>query len=322
MTLTPSVSTPAVHLTAALWLTLQCLWSTGANAAPLDYEVRSLEKVPTTSSVAKQVLPNWSPATGRPNRQGNAGSRNEPEENTASQNYPDFGRTGQPDSHAGGAARNGPNTCPATEIPLTVVAPVEAGYGGHTTQATPTLWVYVPIALDANNPITFSLVDADYNPLYEVFQAIEHEPGILKLSLPEDVILEPEQLYRWFFIVNCNDPLGIRNALTVEGWVRRVAPDPLVDMANLEDHDALSVEQRIEWSHQSADNLVWYDALTLLGDGLLANPDDPQLRQAWSELLGYPSVQLTELGDLSSVTLRNCCIPQDDLDRSVDSLLP
>ncbi|NEQ99112.1 MAG: DUF928 domain-containing protein [Cyanothece sp. SIO2G6] len=250
---------------------------------------------PSLLKMTKQVLPDWSP-TGQPKRQGNAASRNSP----------DFSETGQPGSHGGGAARN-LQSCPLVDIPLTVLAPVTANYGGHTTQATPSLWVYVPFALNANNPVTFSLLDNNYNPLYDSFQVIDHGPGILKFSLPDEVVLEPEQVYRWFFMVHCDDPLGIRTPLMVEGWVRRVA-DPLPESEN---DNLLLPEQRIERSNQYANRLVWYDALNLLGEGLLEQPDNPQLIPCLDELLGYPSVQLQEL---SSVPLRDCCVLQEHQD--------
>ncbi|MEL6223597.1 MAG: DUF928 domain-containing protein, partial [Cyanobacteria bacterium J06627_8] len=57
-----------------------------------------------------------------------------------------------------------------------------------------------------------------------------------------------------------------------------------------------------------ADNLLWYDALTPLGQALQANANDPMIRSTWEELLTLPSVQLDEFNQFPVVS---CCEMSD-----------
>ncbi|NET49228.1 MAG: DUF928 domain-containing protein [Merismopedia sp. SIO2A8] len=252
------------------------------------------------------TLPDLDP-TGRPQDTGGGASHAVPDGRIndaiggASDSTPDFRGTGRSGNHGGGASRGG---CSATEtdIPLTLLTPVEAGNGGLTIQSKPTLWAYVPFVLNENSPITFSLLDASDRPVYESFQAVDHEPGILKLELPDSITLEIGQVYEWYLIIHCNDPLGTREATFARGWVERVADPMLTQTGGTPSSD-------IALSDAYANRLIWYDALTILGESLLKNPNDPQLLNAWSDLLSLPSVQLDAV---STVPLRDCCTLQDE----------
>ena len=283
-------------LATVFWLSLHCLTPLSAQSLMLD-NVSFLESSFRSWTGGKQRLPQLEPS-GSPTRLGDATSRT----------YPDFRGTGQPTSHGGAASRES-GACPSTDIPLTALVPSEADppeidySGGYTTQSTPTLWVYVPFALDANNPITFSLVNSQNYPVYEVFQTVHHDPGVVKLSLPPTVTLELEQVYRWYFMVHCDDPLGVRDANIVDGWIKRV-DSPLSNEASTNRNSLLESAQSIAQSDAYASHLIWYDALTVLGNSLLKVPNDQQLVQAWTNLLGLPSIQLD---DISTAPLQNCC---------------
>ena len=212
----------------------------------------------------------------------------------ASRLFPDFRGTGRPGNHGGGASRG---ICPTPENspPFTLLVPQEAKYGGYTTEANPNLWAYVPYTLNADSPITFYLLDDEGNLVYETFQSIEHEPGILKLDIPDSIALETGQTYEWYLMIHCNDPSGTDVASFASGWIERV-PDPVTD-----DITSLSLVQQ---SNVYANQLIWYDALNILAEGRLSDPNDPQILDAWTSLLSLPSVKLDPI---STEPIRDCC---------------
>ena len=218
----------------------------------------------------------------------------------ASRLFPDFRGTGRPGNHGSGASRG---MCPTTEdsAQLTLLVPEEAKYGGYTTEANPNLWAYVPYTLNADSPITFYLLDDDGNLVYETFQVIEHEPGILKLDLPASITLETDQTYEWYLMLHCNDPSGMDVASFASGWIERV-PDPTTD-------DIMNLSL-VEQSNIYANQLVWHNALNILAEGLLNNPNDPQLLDAWTDLLSLPSVKLESI---STEPIRDCCSLDEQL---------
>lgn len=222
----------------------------------------------------------------------------------ASRMFPDFRGTGRPGNHGSGASRG---ICPTLDElalasdddeRLTLLVPKEAKYGGYTTQASPTLWAYVPYILNEDSPITFTLRDDQGNSIYETFQTIEHEPGILKLDLPAHITLDIENSYEWYLMLHCGDPSGEDVTSFASGWIERV-DSPAIPQG--EDWDNLSLPER---SNVYANQLIWYDALTVLAEGLLETPSSLELIDAWSYLLGLPSVQLEEV---STAPLSDCC---------------
>ncbi len=87
--------------------------------------------------------------------------------------------------------------------------------------------------------------------------------------------------------------------LSVGAWSERLATDT-----------ALSPDQQmqmspVEVSRYYADQLIWYDALSILGDALIQGAGDrTDIEAAWDELLELLSVQRDELTDESLI---DCC---------------
>ncbi|MEB3357300.1 MAG: DUF928 domain-containing protein [Synechococcales bacterium] len=215
----------------------------------------------------------------------------------ASRAFPDFRSTGQSGNRVGGASRGG-SCVQLAEEPLTPLAPVEAGYGGRTTQAHPTVWVYVPYLLTAESPITFSLLDGAGDTIYQSTFTTEMESGIVGLTLPPSVTLQEGETYDWYFLVYCNDPQRRDVPAFASGWIERV---PLTGEMTAEQLAAMPVSDR---SNFYARELLWYDALNTLGEALRSNPNDPQLLETWNWLLQLPSVKLEEFGDAE---ISPCC---------------
>lgn len=209
---------------------------------------------------------------------------------------PNFGSTGQPTTGTAGSRGRCPNM-PANTKPLTLLVPAQANLGGKTTADHPTFWVYVPSAL-ISNPLQFELQTEAGQEVYKTqIPANQLSPGIISIALPTTApALELDKVYRLFISIDCVGNSADVPA-SVEGLVQRVAIAPTLQ-------SQLNPAKPDERSQIYANNLLWYDALTVLAEGLRSNPEDAKLRTAWTQLLQLPSVKL---GSFTTESVSPCC---------------
>lgn len=98
--------------------------------------------------------------------------------------------------------------------------------------------------------------------LLEIFLApfqLTKTQGIIGISLPPSPkhALKLNQPYHWRLIVNCTQEETSEEFVKLDGWVTRV---------------------------QQSSNL-WYDSLTNLAKRYLFEPQNPQVKKAWTEKL-------------------------------------
>lgn len=197
---------------------------------------------------------------------------------TASAQEPDFSDTGRPSDTRDAGSRGG---CPLTERSLTALVPTTAG-GGWTTQIYPTVWVYIPFTLTATDSVRFVLRDDQGNEVYQTQMVGNQVPsGLISVSTTSP--LEVGKQYQWHFMVYCGELADLPNVAS--GWIQRVELDSTVS----NQIQQAAPQQR---SALYAENLVWYDALTILGEQQRTNPGDRVLTTRWSNLLQLPSVGL------------------------------
>ncbi|MBT9313663.1 DUF928 domain-containing protein [Leptothoe kymatousa] len=229
---------------------------------------------------------------------------------TPSYNYsaPILASLGSPPGRRGSATRNEtPPACvPSTPLDLTALVPrtreplVSDTLGqlnnkdyesvlSVTTQESPRFWFYVPNFPDSVS-FEFVLQDDQENTLYESTLATSTE-GIIQFTLPGDVPIQVNKLYTWSLVANC-DPV---NPPFVYGSIARVTVDPSVDLSLAE---ATPKEQAAIY----ASNGLWQDAITLLGELYQSAPNDPDIANAWTNLLS--SVNLAEVAEQP---MPNCC---------------
>jgi hypothetical protein len=171
--------------------------------------------------------------------------------------------TGTPDGQQTPAGTRG-ETCKQidkqTDKPFTALVP-ENGKG-LTTAEHPIFWFYIPDAPDDIHSIEFSVHDQDEKTtLYRTSLQLTKTPGVIGLPLPPSphYSLKLNESYHWRLIINCDqketskDPI----VLELEGWVTRVQQSP---------------------------NL-WHDELTNLAKRYLSEPENPEVKRAWVELL-------------------------------------
>ena len=210
----------------------------------------------------------------------------------------------------GGASRG---NCPSTEQPVTALVPAiwnskqksggEArlekweSVWGKTVSNAPTFWFYVPYSTP-NLPLIFVLQDNKGRKIYETTTTTSQDggSGIIKVSLPTDgsVSLETEKLYRWYFVVDCNQDAPPQ----VDGWVQKVSLSPYLK----QQIESASPLQRVALY---AANGIWYDALNTLAQLRASKPRNPDLSAEWISLL-----KSIGLDAIASKPIRSCCQQQ------------
>ena len=239
---------------------------------------------------------------------------------------PTFEDAGIPPTVPGGS-RGDLGDCPAGQDTLhpDILPLLPTGFGGAwTTAATPKIWVYLPFGMESNYDAKLLVhrveVDAQGQP--QVGEIVDRawvdiypsQPGIHQFALPlsaenfppEAVMLtsspnaestERSSAYAWTLEIFCNASGG--NPATVRGTIRRGEGDIASDSeGQLQTPEGLS--------QAYADRGIWYDALTVLGEARLVDPNNAEYEAAWQELLGYSTVGLEAI---ANEPLANCCPP-------------
>jgi hypothetical protein len=204
-----------------------------------------------------------------------------------------FSDTGRPRRRSGGASR-GCEQVPGKPILTALVPEMSAGL---TLSQSPTFWFYLPYTLTANQSAEFVLKDAQDKDVYKTkLSGTNISSGIINLRLPSTVSLKADSDYHWYFLVYCN-PQNQNRFVYANGLIRRVERPDL-------EKQLKSVPQQERSRFYTAEG-IWYDALSSLGDRLLASPQDDKLKQDWSRLL-----QSVGLENLASEPLSSCCSPK------------
>lgn len=163
--------------------------------------------------------------------------------------------------------------CKPIDKPLTALVP-ENGKG-LTTAEYPVFWFYIPYASEEIHSIEFSLHDRnETTTLYRTSLQLSKMPGVVGIPLPRNPehSLKLNESYHWRLIVNCDRTETSENILEIDGWVTRV---------------------------QQSSN-PWYDELTKLAKRYLSEPQNPEVKKAWTQLL--KSVGLEELAQVPLVS--------------------
>ncbi|MBE9060895.1 DUF928 domain-containing protein [cf. Phormidesmis sp. LEGE 11477] len=227
----------------------------------------------------------------------------------------------------GGASRGSCHV--AGDLPLTAIVPFADGYispsregveasaatsfatgtnttpnaSSLTTKGHPSFWFYVPYSLETTS-LEFVLQDENNNTIYQATlskempreisdSSFDSDHGIIQIALPESVpALALETSYRWFFLAYCqqNDPDF------VEGWITRRSPLP----SSLADE--LAIASPREQAVLYAQNGIWQETLTVLGEQYRDNETNLEILRDWASLL-----ESANLEHLTQQPLLDCC---------------
>jgi hypothetical protein len=184
--------------------------------------------------------------------------------------------TGQPEDKRSSGVTRGNCNLANNQTNKLLTALVPENVKGDTTAEYPVFWFYIPDSPENINSIEFSIHDKnDTKTFYRTSLKLPQTPGVIGISLPSkpQYALNLNQSYKWRLTMKCDSVPD--HYPEVSGLVTRVQQNP----------DA------------------WYDKLTNLGKRSLAEPQNPEVKQAWTELL--KSVRLEELAQEPVVGLIN-----------------
>ncbi|MEO0686794.1 MAG: DUF928 domain-containing protein, partial [Cyanobacteria bacterium J06649_11] len=200
------------------------------------------------------------------------------------------------------------NNCPGVSIPLTALAPFQEKQqvgskenkpstgmvGGITTLERPSFLFYVPYTTQnlADSNAEFSLLDSKGNDVYRTETGLPLLPGVVAISLPNQVSLQLGQTYSWYFKVRCNNK-KVSLPIYVEGYIQR---------SNLD----FRIAQRIKTAANPQQKItiyakvgLWFDALNMLAQLRQSSPGI-SVEQDWQSLL-----QSVNLNDIITAPLVN-----------------
>ncbi|BBD66020.1 hypothetical protein NIES4072_03010 [Nostoc commune NIES-4072] len=186
------------------------------------------------------------------------------------------------------------DNCPTVPTALTALVPLlkEQKVGkqidklvigiveGLTTSERPTFWFYVPYTQDlANSSAKFILQDSAGTNIYEDAIALPPKPSIIGISLPENVTsLEVGKTYRWYLKVHCKQETA-SVPVYVEGGIQRI------NLASRVIQQLQAIPDPRQKIVIYAKEGIWFDALTMLAQIRLSNPNDASVEKDWQTLL-------------------------------------
>ncbi|MEA5464366.1 DUF928 domain-containing protein [Leptothoe sp. PORK10 BA2] len=157
---------------------------------------------------------------------------------------------------------------------------------GTTTAEHPTFLAYIPQT--SAQQVFLTMEDEDNNYFYHTTFPLPDQAGIVSFTMPDMApSLKPEKYYKVSLAMMCGAILD-PNDPVVEGWIKRVeldlplSPDQGQDTA-------------LERSALYANNGLWFDAITALADLLRSQPDNPDIIDAWEELLQSVELELLQI---------------------------
>jgi Domain of Unknown Function (DUF928) len=157
---------------------------------------------------------------------------------------------------------------------------------GKINYEKPKFLVYLPYKSQQKYNYEFVLRDENEEEVYKVKTAIKPQPGIITISLPDNISLQRNQTYSWTFAfifaeanTNCN-PSQIRSAELVEGAISLDKNPPNTTLLNK--FKTATIEEKITIYTEQG---WWYDALINLAELRRKYPNDANIKAAWIALL-------------------------------------
>ncbi|MBL1174127.1 DUF928 domain-containing protein [Pantanalinema sp. GBBB05] len=234
---------------------------------------------PLLRSRVAQSLPSVPSGGGRPSGTIAGGSRFSPP--------PPPSDLGAPSSRSGGGASRG--VCLGKEEIIALMPIYPQGRSslvwGLTTVERPSFWFYVPPIAGSVAEMEFVLQDHTGKKIYQTKNPVT-QSGVISVTLPANSpALTIDNRYQWYFKVRC-PAAPSQLPKYVNGWIERQAID--TNLAN--QLQQVPPAQRAALYAQQG---IWFDAITTLGQLRQTQPQDPALAKQWADLLD--SVQLKDL---------------------------
>ena len=157
-----------------------------------------------------------------------------------------------------------------------------------TVSEYPTFWFYIPYSSEEIRELEFALKNKEKTKtIYRTVIEVTQTPGLIKVTIPPqpENALKTLELYYWDLKLYCTNNPGDEVDLLLNGWIQRLPLNPELQ-TQLQESDGNAYQVYL-------DNKLWYDGISSLAQAYLANPDNPAINSAWTELL--QTINLSEL---------------------------
>lgn len=179
----------------------------------------------------------------------------------------------QPRTSSSGGSRGKHCLADSVEAAPYLIAVVPQEFAGLTTQAHPSILVYV--GSTTASKAFFSIKDEKQDTQYYTPLDLPEKAGIIRIELPDETPeLKIGQTYSWHFALMCDDQLR-PDSPTVEGYIQRTA------LSSILTEDSPLVNQVALYSEAG----IWYETAEILATLRHAEPDNAAIAQAWDNLL-------------------------------------
>ncbi|MGK7889261.1 MAG: DUF928 domain-containing protein [Leptolyngbyaceae cyanobacterium] len=158
-------------------------------------------------------------------------------------------------------------TCPQTDYPLVALMPEGVNWS-LTTQSYPTFWFYLPYTRDQVATAIFVLEDETGVIYHELPIVLPEEPGFYRFTIPNNLPpLQAEVEYFWALKLFCS--LDSIVPIFVNGEV-----------------EFAEVDATLQSDYQAyIDDRIWLDAVNLLMQQRIQEPDNLDLFKDWQRLM-------------------------------------
>ncbi|MCW6037670.1 DUF928 domain-containing protein [Spirulina subsalsa FACHB-351] len=116
--------------------------------------------------------------------------------------------------------------CQPTDHEISLIAP--PSFQEITTTEHPILWVYIPYTRDQIHEINFRVEKRDIDrrnqrTIYRTSIAPLEQSGIIGIPLSPETPLLDNQLYEWFFVLNCSERRrGQHHDIILNGFIEKI----------------------------------------------------------------------------------------------------
>lgn len=189
---------------------------------------------------------------------------------------------GAPSGTAGGGSRSVGQAClQDSNSTETLVALSPQNQVGLTASNQPHFWVYVPPTVAKT--LEFSLFDDQKNGLHQA-EVVITQAGLVELSLPADLKLEPGKSYYWTAALVC-DAQQRTEDWVVGSWLKYQPLDSTLQGAIAQ----ASQLQKIDLYTNAG---FWYEAMQQLLTLYLVQPQNVELESRWLKLTQLAGLNL------------------------------
>jgi hypothetical protein len=162
---------------------------------------------------------------------------------------------------------------------------------GQTIADRPTVWLNTPQGLAPDLLMEMTVREQNGTLVAKQSSTTKRKiaSGAIGIRFPPTTVLKIDRTYHWAVALYCDTNDRVDRPLLIQGQIQRITPPPALTTA----------KSPLESSQILAENGIWYDALTQLGDRF-RQTKDRQTATNWTALLKSAGIS-------GAARIQDCC---------------